>query len=50
MVALLQEFGRYLLARKAWWILPIVLALILVFLLAALSAASPLAPFIYPMF
>ena len=50
MLSLFAEFGRYLKARRAWWLVPIVLGLLLVFVFALLSSASPLAPFIYPLF
>ena len=42
-------FG-FLWEQKAWWLFPAVLALVLVAGLAVLGAASPLAPFIYPLF
>ena len=42
-------FG-FLWRQKTWWLVPIVVGLMLVGGLAALGAASPLAPFIYPLF
>jgi hypothetical protein len=40
----------FLWRQKAWWLVPVVVALLLVGGLAALGAATPLAPFIYPLF
>ena len=40
----------YLLAHKRYWLAPIVVAVLIVGGLVALSVASPLSPFIYPMF
>ena len=40
----------FLWRQKAWWLFPAVLALLLVIGLAAIGAATPLAPFIYPLF
>ena len=36
--------------RKAWWMLPPVLALVVIALLVALSQGSALSPLIYPLF
>ncbi len=47
---LLRQLAGYLLAHKRWVLVPIVLALLIVGLLVAISVASPLSPFIYPMF
>jgi hypothetical protein len=47
---LLRQFAGYLLAHRRWWLVPIVIALIVVGLLVALAVASPLSPFIYPLF
>jgi hypothetical protein len=46
----LRQFAGYLIAHRRWWLVPIVLALVLVGVLVALAAASPLSPFIYPLF
>ena len=40
----------FLWQQKAWWLVPAVMAPVLVAGLAALGAASPLAPFVYPLF
>jgi hypothetical protein len=47
---LLRQLAGYVLAHRRWMLVPIVLALVLIGLLVAMSTASPLSPFIYPMF
>ena len=47
---LLRDFAGYLIAHRRWWLVPVVLALVVVGFLVALSVASPLSPFIYPLF
>jgi hypothetical protein len=49
-IATLREVARFLLARRALWLVPIVVALALVAALVTVSVASPLLPFIYPGF
>ncbi len=36
--------------QRAWWMAPIILVLVLIAGLALLTSASPLAPFLYPLF
>ncbi len=50
MYQLLKELLAFLRARRKWWLLPIVVALLLVGALIAVSASSPLGPFVYPLF
>ena len=45
-MGLLAEFWDFLVHNKAWWLTPIILVLLLVFLLVLL-AGTPIAPFIY---
>ena len=45
---LLREFWEFLRHNKKWWLLPILLALLLLGLLVILSGTG-LGPFIYPM-
>jgi hypothetical protein len=47
--SLLREYFEFLRHNKKWWLIPILLALGLLAVLAYFSA-SPLAPFIYPIF
>jgi membrane glycosyltransferase len=49
-VGLLLEFWYFFRHRKAWWMLPLVVALLLIAALTVLGEASALAPFIYPLF
>jgi len=44
------EVWTFLRKRKKYWLLPIVIALLLLGLVIALTAGSALAPFIYPIF
>ena len=45
----LGEFWLFLKERKAWWLTPIVLLLLLVGALIVFSqVAGPLSPFVYP--
>jgi hypothetical protein len=49
MIALIRELALMLLQRKKYWLLPLLLALLLVGW-ALILGASPIAPFIYPLF
>jgi hypothetical protein len=49
-LSVLGQLVGFLWRERAWWLAPTLLALLLVAGLAALSAATPLAPFIYPLF
>ena len=48
--ALLSEFWYFIRYRKAYWLLPVVLALLLIGILIVVAEGSALAPFIYPLF
>ncbi|WP_146508931.1 DUF5989 family protein [Thalassoglobus neptunius] len=48
-LSLIAEFVLFLKENKAWWLVPILLALVLIFVAAWLSS-SVAAPFIYPLF
>lgn len=48
-VGLVAEFIDFLKHNKKWWLLPILLALVILGLVALLSS-SAVAPFIYPLF
>jgi hypothetical protein len=47
---LLKQLAGYLFAHKRWILVPIVVALVIIGVLVAVSVASPLSPFIYPLF
>jgi hypothetical protein len=49
-LAVLRELWQFLRVRKKWWLIPIVLALLLVGLLVVVTESSSLAPFIYALF
>ncbi len=45
-----RELGAYLRARKKWWLLPILVALLLVGGLLVLAQAYPVFAFVYTIF
>ena len=47
---ILGEFLIFMLARRKFWLWPVMLMLLLVGTLLALSYGSPIAPFIYTIF
>jgi hypothetical protein len=49
-LGLLREFGAYMRERKKWWLLPIVVAMLIVGFLLVFAQGSALAPFIYTIF
>ncbi|USO00441.1 MAG: hypothetical protein H6810_01060 [Phycisphaeraceae bacterium] len=48
-VGLARELIELILHNKKWWLVPVILALLVIGLLAVLGS-SALAPFIYPLF
>jgi membrane glycosyltransferase len=48
--SLLGEVWAFLKVRKAWWLAPIIIMLILVGLLIIFSQSSAVSPFIYALF
>ncbi len=49
LVELLIDFGSFLREEKKWWLIPILVALVVIAAMAILLN-SPAAPFIYPLF
>jgi uncharacterized protein DUF5989 len=49
MLALARELIAYMSARKKWWLLPILLAMVGIGVIIALGSTGA-APFIYPLF
>jgi hypothetical protein len=47
---IVASIGRLILRERAWWMIPIVVALGIVGLLIVVVAATPAAPFLYPLF
>lgn len=46
----LKDMYHFLMERKKWWLLPIILALLILGLLLIFAESSAVAPFVYPMF
>lgn len=49
-MAFLRELAEFLLARKKYWLIPVVLLMVVLGGLVALSQGSAIAPFIYTIF
>lgn len=49
-LAIIKEFWDFLLARKKWWLAPIVIFLLLLGGLLIFAKGTALAPFIYSLF
>ncbi len=49
-VSVLGELFRFLWARKLWWIIPMIIALVGLILLIILGSTGVLSPFIYSLF
>ena len=47
---LISEFWTFMLVRKKWWLLPIIVVMVLVGALLVFAQGSALAPFIYTIF
>jgi hypothetical protein len=45
----LKDIFQFLMERKKWWLLPIILALLLLGILLIFVESSAVAPFVYPM-
>jgi hypothetical protein len=50
MIEFLKEFWEFLLERKKYWLLPIIIVLALFGVIIVLSQGSAVAPFIYTIF
>lgn len=48
--SLLRELWDFLKVRKAWWLAPIIIVLILAGILIIVGQSSTLSPFIYALF
>lgn len=46
----IKDIFNFLMERKKWWLLPIILALLVLGLLLIFAESSAVAPFVYPMF
>ena len=48
--SLIAELWAFMLVRKKWWLLPIIIVMLLVGTLLVFAQGSALAPFIYTIF
>lgn len=48
-LGIIGELLRFLWARKLWWLIPMIIALLVFGILMLLASSSILAPFIYPL-
>ncbi len=48
--SLIAQIWIFLKERKAWWLTPIIIMLIIVAILIIFAQSSPLSPFIYALF
>jgi len=48
--SIIKEFWGFLMSRKKWWLIPLVVILIMFGLLIIFAEGSALAPFIYTIF
>ena len=46
----LKELAHFLITRKKFWLVPLIIVLLLLSVLIALTSSSALAPFIYTLF
>lgn len=46
----MKDLFSYLWQNKKWWLIPPVIVIVLVGILIAVSASSPVSPFIYMLF
>jgi hypothetical protein len=49
-VRTIGELFRFLIQRRAWFLIPIVAGLLVIGMLLVLASATPLGPFIYTLF
>ena len=49
-MGILGELWTYMLERRKWWLLPVIIVLVLVGTLLIFAQTSALAPFIYTVF
>ncbi|HEY7165564.1 MAG TPA: DUF5989 family protein [Candidatus Binatia bacterium] len=47
---MLGQFLSFLWARRLWWLVPMLTALLIVAILMLMSQENPVAPFLYPLF
>jgi hypothetical protein len=50
MASMLKELCAYMMARKKWWLMPVLIMLLVIGGLLTLAQGSAVAPFIYTIF
>jgi len=50
MLDLLKDLGKFLMERKKWWLVPMIVVLLLIGALIVLTSGTAIAPFIYTLF
>tara|TARA_Y100000034_G_C6800941_1_gene359253 strand:- start:3 stop:155 length:153 start_codon:yes stop_codon:yes gene_type:complete len=50
MIEFVKDFFGFMMARKTYWLLPILIVFLLIGLVLIFVETSPIAPFIYPLF
>ena len=50
MIRLAGELWGFVWGQKKYWLIPIILALIIIGLLVVVGELAPISPFVYPMF
>jgi hypothetical protein len=46
----IRDLWQFMMERKKWWLIPIIIALVLLSLILIFAESSAVAPFIYPVF
>lgn len=49
-LSIMKQFMQFLIAKKKYWLIPIVMLLLFIGLLVVFAESSALAPFIYALF
>ncbi len=50
MMEMMKDLWKFLLARKKWWLLPVIFVLLAVGALLVLTSGTAVAPFVYTFF
>jgi flagellar biosynthesis component FlhA len=49
-LSIIREFWHFLLTRKSWWLMPIVITLLILGALIVITQGAGIAPFVYSFF
>ncbi len=47
---MIKDLWRFIMARKIWWLVPVIVFILIIGILLVLGGSSALAPFIYTIF